>query len=125
MRVGIGTRVLVLGAGWLTSLFVLHVLLERYEPEPNGFRFTTVSTSLAIAISLLPPVIVGLFAARRAVIVTVAVIQAASPLLLLGNLRDPDADLALAVLLWWFPLPLVVGVVVVVDRLWSRRCARN
>lgn len=62
MRVGIGTRVLVLGAGWLTSLFVLHVLLERYEPEPNGFRFTTVSTSLAIAISLLPPVIVGLFA---------------------------------------------------------------
>lgn len=45
-----------------------------------------------------------------------AAVHAASPLLLLGTMRDPDADLNFAVLWWWFPLPLLFGVIAALDR---------
>jgi hypothetical protein len=116
VRLGLGSRAIALGAAHAAALVLLHVLLEHYEPEPNGFRFHSLSTSVGIAVSLLPPVVVGLLAVRRAAVGAIAVIQAASPLLLLGNLRDPGSDLALAVLLWWFPLPVVVGTIALLDR---------
>jgi hypothetical protein len=114
-------RVALLAASHVVALAVLHVLLTAYEPNPNGFRFDTFGKALGIAASFAPPAVVALIAVRKPVVLALAAVHAASPLLLIGNMRDPNADLNLAVLLWWFPLPIAFGVVAIVDRLRSNR----
>ncbi len=106
---------------WLTGahlvmLSVLHVLLSAFDPEPNGFRLDSPAKVLSIALTFAPPAVVGLLAVRKRTVSFLAAVHAASPLLLLGTMRDPDADLNFAVLLWWFPLPLLFGVIAVIDR---------
>lgn len=113
-------RAALLGGAHLLGLVVLHVLLSVYEPNPNGFRFDSASKSLGIAASFAPPAVVGLIAVRRRTVLFISVLHAASPLLMIGNMRDPNADLNFAVLFWWFPLPLLVGAIAIIDRIRSK-----
>lgn len=123
MRLGLWSRVAFLAGAHLAFLAVLHALLSAYDPEPNGFRFDSWGKALSIALSFLPPAVVGLLAVRKRTVLFLAVVHAASPLLLLGGMRDPNADLNFAVLLWWFPLPSLFGVIALVDRRRQPRAA--
>ncbi len=117
-RLGFWRRAALLSAAHLVFLVFLHVLLETYEPEPNGFRFDSISKALSIAAAFSPPALVALFAVRKRTAVLLAALHTASALLFLGNARDPSSDLNFAVLLWWFPFPVIFGLIVLVDRLW-------
>lgn len=111
-----GVRIAVLATGHLVMLVVMFALLERYEPEPNGFRFDTPMKLGTFAVMTLPPILIGSAARRVAAVAVVGLVQAVSPLLLLGNMRDPGSDLNFALVLWWLPLPAAAGLVVLIDR---------
>lgn len=123
MRLSLWRRAAIFAGAHVVLLSVLHTLLSTYEPEPNGFRFDSFSIALSITLSFLPPAVVGLLAARKRTIFSLAAVHAASPLLLLGNMRDPTSDLNLAALIWWVPLPLLFGVIAIVDRRQQSRAA--
>ncbi|MEM9894579.1 MAG: hypothetical protein AAF962_27310 [Actinomycetota bacterium] len=112
-----GLRIAVLGTGHLVMLVVMFALLERYKPEPNGFRFDTPMKLGTFAVITLPPIVIGSAAQRIEAVSFVALVHAASPLLLLGNMRNPGSDLNFALVLWWLPLPAAAGLVVLIDRL--------
>lgn len=116
MRLIIWNKVALFAGGHLVLLVVLHALLSVYDPEPNGFRFDSLTKVLSFAVSFLPPAVVGLLAVRKRTVLFLVAVHAASPLLLIGNMRDPNADLNFAVLIWWFPLPLLFGVIAAFDR---------
>ena len=106
----------VLACGHVVMLRLMHVLLELFEPAPNGFRFDTFPKVASFAVVTLAPVLVGLGARRWPATAAVGLLQALSPLMLLGSMRDPSSDLNFAVLLWWFPLPALAVTIVMVDR---------
>jgi hypothetical protein len=97
-------------------LGLLHLLLEKYKPNPNGFRFHSVGIVAFYAVATAPPVVLGLLARSRVATAVISAMQALSPLALLSAMRDPTSDINFALLLWWFPVPALVAVVVVIDR---------
>lgn len=126
-RASLAFRVVVLVTGQLVMLAVMHFLLEALEPEPNGFRFDDAEKTLSFAAYSLPPLLIGAFAWSRAGVGAISLLQAASPLLLLPVMLDPEADLNFAMLLWWVYLPPVTAVMLAVDwwlakRWWRMRC---
>ena len=111
-----GVRVAVLAARHLTMMALMFALIETYEPEPNGFRFNSFATIGSFAAVTLGPVAIGLFAKRKRAVALVALLQAVSPLALLPELlRTPQGDISLAVLLWWYPLPVIAALIIAVD----------
>ena len=110
-------RLAVLGSGHLGMLAVMFILLEKYQPEPNGFRLHNVGAIGSFAVLTIAPVLIGMGARRFISMALISLLHMLSPLLLLGNMRNRNSDLDFAILLWWFPLPAVAGLVVIIDRL--------
>ena len=88
---------------------------------PNVLELDAAAELAAWALVVSPPVVVGLAARTRLGVVAVAVMEAASPCVLLPAMYDDNADLAFSALWWWLWLPLAAGVVVVTDRSWLAR----
>lgn len=103
-------------------LVLMGVLLNHYEPDPNGLRLDDPATVGWFAPLTLAPVLVGMAARSKIGTGAIAALHATSPLWLLPSMGGPDADLTFALLLWWFPLPLAAASVVVIDR---RRAANR
>ena len=118
---GIWWRLVVVGCGHVVMLGLMHILLETFEPNPNGFRFDSVLKLASFSGATVGPAAVGAFATSQRAVVIVAAIQAASPLLLIDIMRNPADDLNFAILLWWYPLPILAAVVVIVDHLITQR----
>ncbi len=114
----VAIRMLILAVGHLSMLVLLHLLLEWYQPNPNGFRFDTMAKVGGLAVFTAPPVLIGVLARSGGATALIAAGQAASPLLLRSAMRDPGKDLNFAILLWWFPLPAAAAAVVLIDRVW-------
>lgn len=98
-------------------LAVMFVLLETYEPEPNRFRFDTVTKIGSFAVLTSAPVFIGLAVRSLLGAALIGLLQAISPLALLGNMQDPNSDLNFAILLWWFPLPAIAVLIVIIDHI--------
>ena len=113
---GFGSRVAILALGHLTMVAVMFVLLETYEPEPNGFRFDSFAPLASFVVLTLGPVVIGLFAQRLRAVVLIALLQAASPLVLLPQLQSGEGDLNFVLLLWWYPLPVLAALILGFDR---------
>ena len=86
-RRAVGIRLGALVAGHIVMLVLMFVLLETYEPEPNGFRFDTAAKLGSFAVMTLAPIVIGLIARRVAAAAAVSLLQTLSPLLLLANNR--------------------------------------
>jgi uncharacterized membrane protein YfcA len=70
---------------------------------------------VAIATCTAAPVLIGILARSGPATVAIAIGQAASPLLLIGTMRNPASDLNFAGLLWLGPLPVAAA-----NHCWSR-----
>lgn len=111
-----GVRVAILAVGHLAMVAVMFVLLETYEPDPNGFRFDSFAKIASFVVLALGPVVIGLFAKRLGAVGLIAVLQAASPLVLLPQLQSGEGDLNFVLLLWWFPLPVVAALILAFEQ---------
>lgn len=98
-------------------LALMFVLLETYEPEPNGFRFDTAAKVGSFAVLTMAPVAIGLGVRSLLGAASIGLLQALSPLALLGNMQDPNSDLNFALLLWWFPLPGIALLALIIDHI--------
>ena len=112
----LGARVAILAIGHLTMVAVMFVLLETYEPDPNGFRFDSFTVLASFIVFTLGPVVIGMFAKRLGAVALIAVLQAASPLVLLPQLQSGEGDLNFVYLLWWLPLPVVAALILAFDQ---------
>ena len=112
----LGARVAILAIGHLTIAAIMFVLLETYEPDPNGFRFDSFTVLASFIVFTLGPVVIGMFAKRLVAVALIAVLQAASPLVLLPQLQLGEGDLNFVLLLWWFPLPVVAALILAFDQ---------
>ena len=61
-RSKVGWRLAILGSGHLGMMALMFILLETYEPEPNGFRFDTFSKVGSFAVLTAAPILIGLAA---------------------------------------------------------------
>ena len=97
-------------------LALMHVLLEAFEPDPNGFRFDSLAKISSFAALTAGPVVVGLAAASMRATLLAATAQFLSPLALVPAMVDANSDLNFAILLWWLPVPAAVAAIVWFDR---------
>ena len=112
---GFGVRVVILAAGHLIMMAAMFALIETYEP--SGFRFNSFAATASFAVVTLGPVAIGLFVKRSGAVVLIALLQAVSPLALLPDLLEtPQYDLSLALLLWWYPLPVLAALILAFDQ---------
>ena len=95
---------------------IMFVLLETYGPDPGGFRFDSFAKTASFIVVTVGPAIIGLFAHHLRAVVLIALLHAASPLLLLPQLRSGEGDLNLVYLLWWLPLPALAAAVLAIDQ---------
>jgi hypothetical protein len=107
----------VLVGAQVVLLLVLRWLLHHYQPEPNGFRLDSLGELVQWGLVASLPVFVGLLARTWPGLLACAVVQAASPLVLIPSATSSRGDLDVAALLWWGPVPLAVGFIVLLERL--------
>jgi H+/Cl- antiporter ClcA len=114
-------RIVVLTLAHVAMLTLMHVLLERYQPEPSGLRFRNIKVLVSFVLLTTPPAAVGMASATRVGLALIALIHASSPLLAGHTMSDPSQDLNFVYLWWWIPVPLVVGLVAGADILVERQ----
>jgi hypothetical protein len=94
-------------------------VLVTYQPEPNGFRLDDLAEVASFAAYTGLPVLLILAARSRLVTTAMGVVHALSPLVLIPTARNPNEDLNFAMLLWLLPVPIVLGLLLMLGE-WRR-----
>lgn len=109
------SKLLTFIAAHACMLVLMGGLVAHYQPDPNGFRLNHLDVLAWFAVLTLPPLVIGMIARSGVAIGLIATAHALSPLSLVNAMREEDLNFAL--ILWWIPLPLFAGIVVIADRI--------